>query len=162
MKRRILLFLSLCFLAGTCCMAGNLSKEAAKSYKKVCKQLKRDGWTTYDKAMTLEDAMMQYYLQWDADAGNLQQVIGTGSDKNPNKAYRQAQLNASVAQASQKGITVKVFTQMIMSSSSGTSSDVKSLTQVEQSVKPVTPTVSLSRKLKDGTTEVNLYYLLKR
>ena len=155
MKRRILLFLSLCFLAGTCCMAGNLSKEAAKSYKKVCKQLKRDGWTTYDKAM-------QYYLQWDADAGNLQQVIGTGSDKNPNKAYRQAQLNASVAQASQKGITVKVFTQMIMSSSSGTSSDVNSLTQVEQSVKPVTPTVSLSRRLKDGTTEVNLYYLLKR
>ena len=76
--------MSLCFLAGTCCMAGNLSKEAAKSYKKVCKQLKRDGWTTYDKAMTLEDAMMQYYLQWDADAGNLQQVIGTGSDKNPN------------------------------------------------------------------------------
>ena len=106
--------------------------------------------------------MMQYYLQWDADAGNLQQVIGTGSDKNPNKAYRQAQLNASVAQASQKGITVKVFTQMIMSSSSGTSSDVNSLTQVEQSVKPVTPTVSLSRRLKDGTTEVNLYYLLKR
>lgn len=143
-------------------MAGNLSKEAAKSYKKVCKQLKRDGWTTYDKAMTLEDAMMQYYLQWDADAGNLQQVIGTGSDKNPNKAYRQAQLNASVAQASQKGITVKVFTQMIMSSSSGTSSDVNSLTQVEQNVKPVTPTVSLSRRLKDGTTEVNLYYLLKR
>lgn len=162
MKRRILLFLSLCFLAGTCCMAGNLSKEAAKSYKKVCKQLKRDGWTTYDKTMTLEDAMMQYYLQWDADAGNLQQVIGTGSDKNPNKAYRQAQLNASVAQASQKGITVKVFTQMIMSSSSGTSSDVNSLTQVEQSVKPATPTVSLSRRLKDGTTEVNLYYLLKR
>ena len=154
--------MSLCFLAGTCCMAGNLSKEASKSYKKVCKQLKRDGWTTYDKAMTLEDAMMQYYLQWDADAGNLQQVIGTGSDKNPNKAYRQAQLNASVAQASQKGITVKVFTQMIMSSSSGTSSDVNSLTQVEQSVKPVTPTVSLSRRLKDGTTEVNLYYLLKR
>ena len=98
--------MSLCFLAGTCCMAGNLSKEAAKSYKKVCKQLKRDGWTTYDKAMTLEDAMMQYYLQWDADAGNLQQVIGTGSDKNPNKAYRQAQLNASVAQASQKGIKI--------------------------------------------------------
>ena len=154
--------MSLCFLAGTCCMAGNLSKEASKSYKKVCKQLKRDGWTTYDKAMTLEDAMMQYYLQWDADAGNLQQVIGTGSDKNPNKAYRQAQLNASVAQASQKGITVKVFTQMIMSSSSGTSSDVNSLTQVEQTVKPVTPTVSLSRRLKDGTTEVNLYYLLKR
>ena len=154
--------MSLCFLAGTCCMAGNLSKEASKSYKKVCKQLKRDGWTTYDKAMTLEDAMMQYYLQWDADAGNLQQVIGTGSDKNPNKAYRQAQLNASVAQASQKGITVKVFTQMIMSSSSGTSSDVNSLTQVEQSVKPVTPAVSLSRRLKDGTTEVNLYYLLKR
>lgn len=154
--------MSLCFLAGTCCMAGNLSKEASKSYKKVCKQLKRDGWTTYDKAMTLEDAMMQYYLQWDADAGNLQQVIGTGSDKNPNKAYRQAQLNASVAQASQKGITVKVFTQMIMSSSSGTSSDVNSLTQVEQTVKPVTPAVSLSRRLKDGTTEVNLYYLLKR
>ena len=143
-------------------MAGNLSKEASKSYKKVCKQLKRDGWTTYDKAMTLEDAMMQYYLQWDADAGNLQQVIGTGSDKNPNKAYKQAQLNASVAQASQKGITVKVFTQMIMSSSSGTSSDVNSLTQVEQTVKPVTPAVSLSRRLKDGTTEVNLYYLLKR
>ena len=154
--------MSLCFLAGTCCMAGNLSKEASKSYKKVCKQLKRDGWTTYDKAMTLEDAMMQYYLQWDADAGNLQQVIGTGSDKNPNKAYRQAQLNASVAQASQKGITVKVFTQMIMSSSSGTSSDVNSLTQVEQTVKPVTPAFSLSRRLKDGTTEVNLYYLLKR
>ena len=154
--------MSLCFLAGTCCMAGNLSKEASKSYKKVCKQLKRDGWTTYDKAMTLEDAMMQYYLQWDADAGNLQQVIGTGSDKNPNKAYKQAQLNASVAQASQKDITIKVFTQMIMSSSSGTSSDVNSLTQVEQTVKPVTPAVSLSRRLKDGTTEVNLYYLLKR
>ena len=51
---------------------------------------------------------------------------------------------------------------MIMSSSSGTSSDVNSLTQVEQTVKPVTPAVSLSRRLKDGTTEVNLYYLLKR
>lgn len=162
MKKRFFLLLSLYILVAPCCMAGNLSKEAMKSYKKVCKQLKRDGWVTYDKSQTLEDAMMQYYLQMEADAMNLQQAIGMGRDADPNRAYKKAQLNASIAQASQKGIDVKLFSQMIMSSSSGNASEVNTLTQVEQVIRLVSPVVSLYRSQKDGTTEVNLYYLLKQ
>jgi len=159
MKRCFLLSMVLCFLGSACCMAGNLSKEAIKSHKKVCKQLKKDGWTTYDKVLSLEDAMMQYYLQMEAGADSLQQVIGMGRDMNPNMAYSQARHQASVSRATQKGINIKVFTEAIMSSSEGCSTEVNTFTHVEQTIKSLKPVVSLCRKMKDGTTEVNLYYL---
>ena len=160
MRRRILLSLFVCLLGGSFCLAGNLSKEAMKSYKKVCKQLKRDGWTTYDKAQSVDEAMMQYYQQMEGSTENVQQVIGMGRDANPNTAYRKAQHSASVAQASQKGVSVKVLTQMIMSSSAGCSTDVSTFTHTEQNIKVKAPLVSLYRKLKDGSTEINLYYLI--
>ena len=159
MKRCLFLSLFLCFLGSACCIAGNLSKEALKSHKKVCKQLKKDGWTTYDKVLPLEDAMMQYYLLMEAGADSLQQVIGMGRDMNPNTAYKQAKHQASVSRATQKGINIKVFTETIMSSSAGCSTEVNTFTHVEQSLRSLTPVVSLCRKMKDGTTEVNLYYL---
>jgi len=102
---------------------------------------------------------MQYYLQMEAGADSLQQVIGMGRDMNPNMAYSQARHQASVSRATQKGINIKVFTEAIMSSSEGCSTEVNTFTHVEQTIKSLKPVVSLCRKMKDGTTEVNLYYL---
>lgn len=162
MKNRIFLFLILCFFGCVCCQAEkeNLSKEALKSYKKVCKQLKADGWTVYDKIQSVDDAMMQYYLQLECGADSMQQVIGMGRDKNVNKAYSQARHRACVSQASQKGSNIKVITDMLMSSSSGCSTYVGTTLHAEQRIKPIAPVVSLCRMLKDGTTEINLYYLI--
>ena len=161
MKTKILLSLFFCFLGYAYCTAGegNLSKIARKSYRKVCKQLKADGWAVYDKKQSVDDAMLQYYLQLDARGDSVMQVIGMGQDRNVNKAFSQAQHRASVVQASQKEIKIKVVTDLIISSSSEKISNT-SMLHAEQFINQQKPIVSLYRKNKDNY-EVQLLYVIK-
>ena len=162
-KYKIFLILSLCFLCNTCCLSGKepLSKEASKNYKKVCKQLKQDGWKVFGKEQSLDEAMMQYYLQMETDADSIQQqVVGMGQDKNINIAYSQAKHRATVANATHKGVIIEAFSEMIMSSSSGCSSRFETTAHTKQIIRSATPVLSLYRTLSDGTTEINLYYFI--
>ena len=87
------------------------------------------------------------------------QVIGMGQDRNVNKAFSQAQHRASVVQASQKEIKIKVVTDLIISSSSEKISNT-SMLHAEQFINQQKPIVSLYRKNKDNY-EVQLLYVIK-
>ena len=166
MRKKICLFLFLCFLGSICCIAqtGNLSKNGLKNYKKTCKQLKKEGWKVYDKALSLDDAMMKYYLQLEAGADSVVEFVVEGQAKNANKAYLQAKHRATFGQAAKKSLYVKGKTSVKESSDkSGEMTKIhhSNVAETEQSIKSLSPALSLYRTLKDGTTEINLYYITK-
>lgn len=159
-----LLFLLLAFV-GTSTFAGNgkLSKDLQKSYKKECKQLKKDGWKVYDKALSLEDAMMVFYQRLDAGGKDIQHIVATGKGKKVNLAYSKAQNSAKVQLASMRESKIEGQTTINMSQSAeGSANEAQTSirSNVEQTVKAFTPVVSLSRTLPDGTEEIRLYYLI--
>lgn len=167
MRKKIFLFLFLCFLGGVCCIAqtGNLSKSSMKNYKKTCKLLKKEGWKVYDKVSSIEDAMMKYYLQLEAGADTVVEFVVTGQAKNANKAYLQAKHRATLGQAAKKSLYVKgssgVKVSVDKSGESNTKMHHSNMAETEQTIKSISPTLSLYRTLKDGTTEINLYYITK-
>lgn len=165
MRNKIHLFLLLCVLGSSCCLAktGELSKNSQKNYKKVCKQFNKEGWKVFDKALSLDDALMQYFIQLENSADSVIYLVTTGQARNVNLAYSQAKHHASVEQASKIGIYVKGSTnfQMFISSESKSFLRNTTFTHVEQTIRSLSPALSLYRTLKDGTTEINLYYLIK-
>lgn len=165
MNTRIYLFFLLCTLGGAYCLAETkaLSKSSMKNYKNECKQLKKDGWKVFDNASSVDDAMMKYYLKLEAGGENVMTVIGIGQDLNINTAYTQAKHRASVALASKKGVRVENQTIVKMSNSDdGSTSDIHSMNyaQAEQIIRTQKPVASLCRKQVDGTTEINLFYII--
>ena len=164
--RKTYLLLLLCLIGSSFCWAepGKLSKSAMKDYKNECKQLKKDGWQVYDKALSVDDAMMKYYQEMEAGGDNVFVVIGMGQAKNVNTAYSQARHRASVTLASKKGVRIENQTIVKMSiTSDGSTNDIQNANyaQAEQIIRTQNPVVSLCRKQKDGTTEINLYYIIR-
>lgn len=166
MNNRFILSLCVCFLVGMGCLAKteNLSKTAQKSYKKACKQLKADGWKVYGKVLSLDKALMQYYQLLGEAGENIQEVIGTGQDRNVNKAYSKARISVSKELASMKGIKVEGQTIVQMYETIADSTEAGTLlvsnthTKIEQAITPIPPVLSLYRTQKDGTTEIKLFY----
>lgn len=169
MRKRFFLFLLLCNLAGVCCLAqtGELSKRGMKSYKNTCKQLKKEAWKVYDNELSLDDAIMKYYRQLEAGADSVLEMMYSGQARNVNNAYSMAKHRASVGQASRKSLYFKSNTSMLESASSGKSGENESVIHIgnyahtTENVKSLTPALCLYRTLDDGTTEINLYYLIK-
>lgn len=169
MRRKFFLFLLLCNFAGFCCLAqtGSLSKRGMKSYKNTCKQFKKEAWKVYDSDLSLDDAIMKYYQQLEAGADSVLEMMYSGQARNVNNAYSMAKHRASVGQASRKSLFFKSNTSMLESVSSGKSGENKSEIQIgnysytTENVKSLTPALSLYRTLEDGTTEINLYYIIK-
>ena len=164
MEKLLLIFTFMCLLGGTCCMAedGTLSKKALKSCKKVCRQLKQEGWVVFDKEQPVDEAMKEYFLQLEAAGDNVLQMIGKGRDKDISKAYSQARHRISVARAKREHTNAETFTELFESSSSGSSAVYERVTHAEQTVTSLAPVVSLCRTLKDGTTEIHLFYLVEK
>lgn len=165
MKKRKYLFFLLCFLGTTLCWAQtvNLTKSTMKSYKNECKKLKKDGWKVYENAASVDEAMMEYYCQMEAGGNDVMTVTGIGQDMNVNTAYRQARHRASVALTSQKGVHIESQTTVRMTNSSeGSSSETHTMNyaRAEQIIRGQKPVASLYRKRADGTTEINLYYII--
>jgi len=105
--------------------------------------------------------MLNYYRQLEEGADDVQHVIGIGRDKNANRAYSQAEHRASVELAAQKGIHVESRTNTRLSTTSDNSTEVDNIAQVAQTINSMSPVVSLCRTHEDGTTEINLYYIIK-
>jgi hypothetical protein len=167
MRNRIYLLLVLLILGGTSCLAKTegLSKSSQKSYKKECKRLNKEGWKVFDKSISLDEAMLKHFLEMEASADSILEVIVEGQAKNINTAYSQAKHRASVGQASRISVHIKGQTDVQMSIVSDNSAKTRfrnsTYTHVQQTIKALSPTLSLYRTLKDGTTEINLYYLVK-
>ena len=135
-----------------------------KNYRNECKKLKKDGWKVYENTSSVDETMMEYYKQMEAGGEGMITVTGIGQDKDVNTAYRQARHRASVALASRKGVHVESQTVVKMTNSSeGSSSEIHTMNiaQAEQAIRSQKPVVSLYRKLADGTTEINLYFIIR-
>lgn len=168
MTIRIQLFLLLCCLGRVCCMAekGVLSKGTLKIYKNECKNLKEEGWKVYDKALSVDEALMQYYQQLEMGGDTVVHVIGTGLSRNVNTAYSKARSHASAQLASMRESQVAAQTTIRMSQSTAdteggnTQFSTNIRTSAEQTMKALVPVVSLCRTVKDGKTEIRLYYII--
>lgn len=166
MNKTIFLSFLLCFLGECSCWAETkiLSKSAKKSFKSECKLLKKEGWKVFGNETSVDDALMKYYLQIEADGESVITVIGMGQAPNINTAYTQAQHRASVALASKKGVRVENLTVVKTSNTSeGSTNEVHSMNyaQAEQILRNQEPVTSLYRKKTDGSTEINLYYIIR-
>ena len=169
MRRKFYLLLLLCNLASVYCLAqtGELSKRGMKNYKNTCKQLKKEAWRVYDNDLSLDDAIMKYYLQLEAGADSVLEMMYNGQARDVNKAYSIAKHRASMGQAFRKSLYLKNNTSMLEYASSGKSGENKSEIHISNfahttaNVKSLTPSLCLYRTLDDGTTEINLYYIIK-
>ena len=159
---RILLCLFLCFMGSTASLwaeEGKLSKTTLKCCRKVCVQLKKEGWAVYDGRQSVEEVMMQYYQLLEAGADSVLHAIGQGKDRNVNRAYNQARHHVTAGEALRREASIKVITEILTTHSSEKYFS-NSLIHTEQSMKLLEPVVSLYRK-KEGEYEVQLLYLIK-
>lgn len=147
---------------------GKLSKELQKAYRKECKALKKEGWKVYGNALTLDAAMLRYYQNLEQGGEQVQHFVGTGQSKKVNTAYTKARTSAMAQLASMRESQIEALVSIEMSNSekgdTATSrKDVESQirSKVEQTIKSLSPVVSLSRTLPDGANEIRLYYVVK-
>lgn len=143
------------------------SKELQKECKKICKELKSNGWKVYGKLQTLDDALKEHFRALEEGGDSLLSITGLGSAKSANLAARKATNHATVQYASMKGsqiegiITTKIATtQMSDEVKSQTSFDATHRTKVEQNVKALTPNLTVYRTLEDGTIEMQSFFLI--
>ena len=164
MNRILLCMLS---LFGICiCMAQGHQDDNAykKECKKVCSQLKKDGWKMYGSSQLLETAMNDYNRRQDTE--KLVPIIGCGSAESINFALRKATNHAIVQYATLKGSHLQGLSTTVMHNNgvgaSGTESyGSVSVTSVSQSVKALKQSFTLTRQLHNNTIEARIYYLVK-
>ena len=145
------------------------SKELQKEYKKVCKQLKNDGWKVYGKPQTLDAALEEHFLALEEGSDSLMVITGFGSAKSTDIASRKATTHAAKQYASMKGsdinreITTKIeTTQAGDEVATNTSFESAGRTTTQQNVKAFVPHLTLHRTLEDGTVEMQAFFLVKQ
>ena len=167
--RRLVAILIALFLMGGGCLADTLkSKVLQKEYKKVCKELKSNGWKVYGKQRTLDEALKEHFQVLEEGGDSLLPITGHGKGKSVNIAVRKATTHAAVQYASMKGSTVEsIFGSEIATTQVGddvetkTVFDAASRTTVNQNIKALTPNLTVYRTLEDGTVEMQSFFLVK-
>ena len=150
------------------CQAGSKNKDIMKECKKVCKQMKSEGWVVYGQKVSLEDALANYYQMVADGNGEIETIIGKGEANSTNQAMTKAMHHLKVQYASmQKSngsseVNVKMVNDV---SNTGAKSNVEFDSTFEQNVNQKVgtfkPDMILSRKKADGKTEIQVYLIVK-
>lgn len=150
------------------CLAGTKTKDIQKECKKMCKQLKAEGWSVYGKAVSLDDAILNYYKEMESTNSEVQTLIGRSEAKNINMAMSKAQHHLKVQYASllESKITGEVNIQMTNDASDSIAkSDVKFDSTYESSVnkriQTFKPNLILTRTKENGNIEIQMYLLVE-
>lgn len=139
-----------------------------KECKRMCKQLKKEGWKVFFGSSTdLSTALESYYDSLTVGGSAVQSLISIGTATNVNMANTKAKARAAQEYASRLRSEVESATQ-IVTQSTQEGDDVTSRVEmennltvrVEQMVKGMSPVLTLRRDL-DGKTEVQLFFILK-
>lgn len=174
-KKRYILMSVLLFLgvalspAASTCMAGDKNKDVMKECKKMCKQMKAEGWTVYGKAQKLEDALTGYYQMVADSKEDVETLIGRGSAKDAKMAMSKAQHNlksqyASMLKSNVSGdVNMKIDTEAQGEEvKSNVDFDSTFEQNVSQKIGRFKPNLILQRQTADGKTEVQMYLIVKQ
>ena len=151
------------------CQAGSKNKDIMKECKKVCKQMKAEGWEVYGQKVSLEDALVNYYQMVADGNGEVETIIGKGEANSSNQAMTKAMHHLKVQYASMQKSNVSSEVNVKMTndvSNSGAKSNVEFDSTFEQNVNQKVgtfkPDMILSRKKGDGKTEIQVYLIVKQ
>jgi len=139
-----------------------------KEGKKICKDLKKNGWKVYGNTTTLETAINRYYQLLAEGDGCLYPLMGEASAADENQALRKAQYHANAQYAAQLGTQVNSMVDLKVSNDASneaktrTEFDQTVQTKVNQQVKSLRPEVSLIRTREDGRVEAKLLFLINK
>lgn len=150
------------------CLADNKHKDVMKECKKICKQMKAEGWQVYGKAQTLEDALTSYYQQIADSQDMVQTLIGRGTAKDARTAMSKAQHNLKSQYASMLKSNMSSDVNLkIGNEASGTEAksqvdfDSTYEQKVDQRIGKIKPDLILCRESADGKNEVQMYLIVK-
>jgi hypothetical protein len=149
------------------CLAGNKNKDVMKECKKICKQMKAEGWQVYGKAQSLEDALVSYYQSIADSKDDVEMLIGRGVANDAKMAMSKAQHNLKSQYASMLKATVSGDVNMKIENDA-TDSEVKSNVDfdstyeqnVNQRIGKLKPNLILCRQNASGKTEIQLYLIV--
>ena len=168
MKKFVIILAALFLIDGACFASSPKTKELQKECKRVCKELKSNGWKVYGKLQTLEEALKDHFRVLEESGDSLLPITGFGSAKSANLAARRATNHATVQYASMKGSMVESTasttintTQASDEVTSKTVFDATHRTTTEQNIKAMTPNLTVYRTLADGTVEMQAFFLVK-
>ena len=169
-KRFATIFVALFLLStGECFANSPKSKMLQKECKRICKQLKSDGWKVYGKLQTLDDALKEHFRLLEEGGDSLLSITGHGSAKSANLAALKAANHATMQYASMKGSEIKgiVNTQIQTAQvsdevKSQTMFDATHRTTTQQTVKAMSPNLTVYRTLEDGTIEMQAFFLVNQ
>lgn len=150
------------------CLADNKNKDVMKECKKICKQMKTEGWQVFGKAQKLEDALTSYYQQL-ANSQEAQTLIGRGVAKDEKVAMKKAQHNLKSQYASMLKSNMSSDVNIIIANETS-DKEVKSNVdfdstyeqKVNQRIGKLEPDLILCRQNANGETEVNIYLIVKQ
>lgn len=168
-KRIITICIALFLMSGGCFADSPKSKELQKEYKRVCKELKSNGWKVYGKLQTLEDALKNHFRMLEEGGDSLVSITGLGSAKSANLAARKATNHASTQYASLKGSEiVTTIDSDVETTQVGGEVETKTVfsatnrTSTNQNVKALNPNLTVYRTLKDGTVEMQAFFIINQ
>ena len=146
----------------------NVSSAMRKECKRICKQMKKEGWKVFHGSSTvLDKALESYYDSLAAGGSHVMQITATGIATNVNLASTKANARASQEYASRLRSEVESVTEIETKNTQEGESitsrmEVESnlTVRVEQMVKGMSPVLTLRRDI-DGKTEVQMFFILK-
>ncbi|MCR5820304.1 MAG: hypothetical protein K6F94_05075 [Bacteroidaceae bacterium] len=145
-----------------------LRKAQEKEYKQKMKQYKKEKWTIYGSAHSLEVALLKHYKQLEQLGDNGVQVMGEASNfKSKNIGKQAAMNNACVTYARNAGSTLKgrIATDM-MGDADDSSKEFDRFyaaysATVEKEIKgEMRESFSIIQTNKDGTFNMQVYYIV--
>lgn len=169
MKPKLITFL---LIVLTCLNISNAgaeesNKSVQKECKKMAKQLSKEGWSVFGKALSIEKVLYNYYTELERGNGSLMSIEGIAKAPNINLAIRKSQNRAAMQYASMKETKVEGTTRTQISSISDEEASSKVVfdaayqSSTEQVVQSMIPNIVFYRTLDDGTVEVRSLFLVK-
>lgn len=170
--RFIPLLLSVCFLIVGSQRVNAMVKSDKKltalcsEYKKTVKQFKKEGWVVNGASQSLEDAVERHFIVLEEAGLDAQVIEGNATAKDLNLAVRKAMTNAkaqfiSLQQSDVEGRTqIDIVNEAGSEASTKTKVDATYASSSKQTIKGFKPTVTLYRKLSNGTYEAKSLYVV--
>ena len=150
------------------CFAGSKTKDIQKECKKICKQLKSEGWYVYGKTTSLDNALLNYYKELESVKSEAQTLIGRSEAKNINMAISKAKHNLKVQYASllESKISGEVNINMTNEvydsiAKSNIKFDSTYESSVNKKIQTFKPNLILTRTKENGNIEIQMYLIVE-
>lgn len=150
------------------CFAEKKNKDIQKECKKMCKQLKSEGWVVYGSTLSLEDALQNYYKELENAGSEAQTVISKSEAKNTNLAMSKAKHHLKVQYASMTESNVSGETNVQVTNEASDTTIKSNIkfdstyeSSVNQRVQTLKPDLILTRTKDNGNIEIQMYLIVK-